>query len=76
MNFPKLFNVKQGDMLTIAGRQFLVYHTTGTGLSMELTLITNRIFMSKGGPTNRLKCTWDQLIDRLIVVHKKIDKTV
>jgi hypothetical protein len=73
---PKLFNVKQGDMVTIAGRQFLVYNVTGAGLSMELTLITNRMFMSRAGPTNRLKCTWAELLDRLIIVHKKIDTKV
>lgn len=69
----KLFSVKTGDMLTIAGQHFLVQGVGGTGLSTELILITNRMYTSKEGPTNKLRITWEELINKLIIVHKKID---
>ena len=72
----KLLSIKQGDMLTIAGRQFLVYQVVGSGWGMVLTLITTRVFMSSQGPTNKLKCSLEELLDRLIIVHKHIDKKV
>jgi len=73
----KLLSIRAGDMLTIAGRQFMVQAVDGTGWSMRLVLNTTRLFVGREGRlTNQLRLTLDELLDSLIVVHKRFDKTV
>ena len=73
----KLLKIKTGDLLTIAGRMFMVQEMQGSGWSMQLTLTTNKLFAgSDGRLTNRLKCTLEELLERLIIVHPHVDKTV
>ena len=64
-------------MLTVAGRQFMVQEAEGSGWSMRLILNTTRVFIGRDGrPTNQLRLTLDELLDRLIIVHKHINRTV
>ena len=71
MTLPKIFTIRKGDVMTFAGRLFLVDQVRGSGWSMEVVLITNNIFISPDGPTNMLKCTIQELLDRLIVIQRR-----
>jgi len=72
----RLFSIKAGDMLTIAGRRFIVNYAEGTGWNRVVVLSTDRVYMSKVGPTNQIRCTLDELLLKLITVHKRIDTRV
>jgi len=69
----RLFNIKSGDMLTIAGRRFVVNYAEGVGWERVVVLSTDRLYMSKTGPTNQIRCTLDELLMKLITVHKRIN---
>lgn len=73
----KLLSIRTGDLLTIAGRMFMVQDARGLGWSMQLILNTTRVFTGRDGrPTNQLRCTLEELLDKLIVVQKRVDQTV
>ena len=71
-----IFNVSPGDVITIANRPFRVYSREGQGWDMVITLNATRVFMSKSGPTSMLRCTLRELMNKLITVHRRIDRTV
>lgn len=76
-NWPEnIFNVNAGDVIIIAGRQFRVDSHEGRGWDMVITLIATRLFMSKTGPTNMLRCTLRELMNKVITIHRRIDRTV
>lgn len=73
----KLLSIRTGDLLHIAGRMFMVQEAKGLGWSMQLILTTANVFTGRDGrPTNQLRCTLEELLDRLIVVQKRFDRTV
>ena len=73
----KLLSIRTGDLLMVAGRMFMVQEARGVGWSMQLILNTTNVFIGRDGrPTNQLRCTLEELLDRLIVVQKRVDKTV
>jgi hypothetical protein len=69
MSLEGLFRIRAGNLLTVAGRAFIVHDVQGQGMNKTLVMSTTRLFIGKDGrPTNQLIITIGELLDRLIVI--------